>query len=215
MEIFWIQGIGSRVTREDLSDASSWISGGEFHVSLEYGTGDWFKFNYISEEKEIWDVIWVMLRHLLGEIGLELETWNMGWTSTGSCGNKRRIFQEEQWTWAKAQRLGDAESCSRHNQCPRALCSQTRLREKQTDPTWNGLVRTEPTALGSLHSSLYVGGSYLCIVLGIWIFVASFLLGLLEQAGFLPLANNSRGSLGFRNGVPMVAKCNAVSPGYD
>lgn len=35
--------------------------------------------------------------------------------------------------------------------------------------------------------------------------MASFLLGLLLQAGFLPPANKTESSLGFRNGVPTVA----------
>lgn len=45
------------------------------------------------------------------------------------------------------------------------------IKEKaETDPTWNGLVMRKPRAIDSLYSSLCVGGSYLPIAFGTWIF---------------------------------------------
>ena len=61
--------------------------------------------------------------------------------------------------------------------------------------------------MGPLKSSSQEDICYLSVELGTCIFVASFMLGLLLGACFLPPANHSGGRLGFRNGVLAVANC--------
>lgn len=57
---------------EDVNDGNLWLLGGELHASLRQGMRNWVKSDYISEEKETLDDVWVMLRKLLGPR-------NMGW----------------------------------------------------------------------------------------------------------------------------------------
>lgn len=91
-----MRGIGGRMKCENISDRNSWTSGGELYANPGYGTGNWVKWNFLSEKKETTDDIWVVLRKILRKKGFEWGSCNVGWTSAGSCGQKRRVFQEEE-----------------------------------------------------------------------------------------------------------------------
>lgn len=81
-----MRGIGGRMKCENISDRNSWILGGEFYVNLGYGIGNWVKWNFFFEKKEIIDDIWVVLRKILRKKGLERGFCNVGWILVGSCG---------------------------------------------------------------------------------------------------------------------------------